>query len=153
MKNRQAPVGWWQWTLQSVWWRLRSYRPWPVHRADSWTWAAPTDDKTRDSCLRLTSSTTINKLRLTQWLHSTATHTHIATLLRKGLTTLLVTHTHTGTLGKGLTSQLVVAALRSRCGHYIFALWFLSFFLFFLPRLISAGTHYMSTILPHKVLR
>jgi len=28
----------------------------------------------------------------------TATHTHIATLLRKGLTTLLVTHTHTGTL-------------------------------------------------------
>ena len=23
-----------------------------------------------------------------------------------------------------------MAALRSRCGHYIFALWFLSFFLF-----------------------
>jgi len=28
---------------------------------------------------------------------------------------------------------LVMAALHSRCGHYIFALWFLSFFyLFFL---------------------
>jgi len=27
------------------------------------------------------------------------------------------------------TTGLVMAALRSRCGHYIFALWFLSFFL------------------------
>ena len=26
----------------------------------------------------------------------------------------------------------IMAALRSRCGHYIFALWFLSFYLFFL---------------------
>jgi len=32
-----------------------------------------------------------------------------------------------------------MAALRSRCGHYIFALWFLlSFYLFFFPCLISA---------------
>jgi len=42
-----------------------------------------------------------------------------------------------------------MAALRSRCGHYIFALRFLlsSFF----PRLISAVTDWMSTILPHMV--
>ena len=25
---------------------------------------------------------------------------------------------------------IIMAALRSRCGHYIFALWFLSFYLF-----------------------
>ena len=45
-----------------------------------------------------------------------------------------------------------MAALRSRWGHYIFALWFLlssssSSFLF--PRLISAVGDWMSTILPH----
>jgi len=46
-----------------------------------------------------------------------------------------------------------MAALRSRCGHYTFALqWFLlSFFSF--PRLISAvgDWNWMSTILPHSV--
>jgi len=26
------------------------------------------------------------------------------------------------------TWRLIMAALRSRCGHYVFALWFLSFF-------------------------
>ena len=49
---------------------------------------------------------------------------------------------------------LVMAALRSRCGHYIFALWFLSIFYllsFFVPRLISAAADWMSTILPHMV--
>ena len=37
-----------------------------------------------------------------------------------------------------------MAALRSRCGHYIFALWFLllSFYLF--PRLVSAVADWMS---------
>jgi len=36
----------------------------------------------------------------------------------------------------GLEQLLFMAALRSRCGHYIFALWFLSFFyLFPLPNL------------------
>ena len=48
-------------------------------------------------------------------------------------------------------SLIIMAALRSRCGHYIFALWFLlSFFLFF-PRLISDVGDWMSTILPHMV--
>ena len=42
-----------------------------------------------------------------------------------------------------------MAALRSICGHYIFALWFLSFYLsiFFIPRLISAVADWMPTIL------
>jgi len=46
-----------------------------------------------------------------------------------------------------------MAALRSRRGHYIFALWFLlsSFFLSFFPRLISAVGDLMSTIHPHMV--
>jgi len=48
------------------------------------------------------------------------------------------------------TTQLykVMAALRIRCGHYIFpcSFFFLSFFFFF-PRLISAITGSMSTIL------
>ena len=44
---------------------------------------------------------------------------------------------------------LVMAALRSRCGHYIFVLWLLlsSFFLL----LISAVADWMSTILPHML--
>ena len=46
---------------------------------------------------------------------------------------------------------LVMAALRSRCGHYIFTLWFLLSSFFFIPRLISAAADWMSTILPHMV--
>jgi len=47
-----------------------------------------------------------------------------------------------------------MAALWNRAGHYIFALWFLSFFLFiFFPRLISAVGDWMSTILLHMVWR
>jgi len=48
------------------------------------------------------------------------------------------------------------AALRSRCGHYIFALWFCFLYLlssFFIPRLISTVAHWMSTILLHMVWR
>ena len=48
---------------------------------------------------------------------------------------------------------LIMAALRSRCGHYIFILWFLllsSSFCFF-PRLISAVTDWMPTISPHMM--
>jgi len=48
-----------------------------------------------------------------------------------------------------LHNDIFMAALRSRCGHYIFALWFLS--IFFIPRLISAAADWMSTILPHMV--
>ena len=43
----------------------------------------------------------------------------------------------------------IMAALRSRCGHYVFALWFLSSF--FIPHLISAVGDWMFTILPHMV--
>jgi len=42
-----------------------------------------------------------------------------------------------------------MAALRSRCRHYIFALLFFSFLFFFIPRLISAAADFMSTTLPH----
>jgi len=45
-----------------------------------------------------------------------------------------------------------MVALWNRADHYIFALWFLSFFLqSFLPRLISAAADWMSTILRHMV--
>ena len=43
---------------------------------------------------------------------------------------------------------LIMVALCNRADHYIFALWFLSFFF---PRLISAVAAWMSTILPHMV--
>jgi len=43
---------------------------------------------------------------------------------------------------------LIMAALRSRCGRYIFALWFLSIFF---ARLISAVADWMFTILLHMV--
>jgi len=48
-----------------------------------------------------------------------------------------------------LINRLFMAALCNRTGHYIFALWFLSFFFFlfsFLHRLISAVGDWMSTI-------
>jgi len=40
---------------------------------------------------------------------------------------------------------------RNRAGHYIFAVWFLSFFFLLFPRQISAVTDWMSTILLHMV--
>ena len=49
---------------------------------------------------------------------------------------------------KDITDNVFMAALCSRCGHYIFALWFL---LFFFPPLISAVTEWMSVILLHGV--
>jgi len=48
------------------------------------------------------------------------------------------------------TKLFIMAALRSRCGHYIFALWFLlSSFVF--TRLIWAVAEWMSTILLYMV--
>ena len=51
---------------------------------------------------------------------------------------------------------VIMAALCSRCGHYIFVLFlsiflpfFLSFFLFLFPRLISAIADWLFTILLH----
>jgi len=41
-----------------------------------------------------------------------------------------------------------MAALHSRCGHYIFAMWFL-LLISFSPRLMSAVADWMSTIPPH----
>jgi len=50
------------------------------------------------------------------------------------------------------TAILFMAALRSRCEHYIFALRFHHLLLLLLfPRLISAMAEWMSTILPHMV--
>jgi len=42
-----------------------------------------------------------------------------------------------------------MVALRNRADHYIFALWFLSFFFF--PRLISAAAAWMSATLRHMM--
>jgi len=53
------------------------------------------------------------------------------------------------------TLHVIMATLWNRAGHYIFALWFLSFFFlssfFCFPRLISAVADWMSTILLHIV--
>jgi len=50
--------------------------------------------------------------------------------------------------GQWTTGPLFMAALRSRCGHYI---CILSFLLSFFPRLISAVADWMSTILRHII--
>jgi len=51
-----------------------------------------------------------------------------------------------------LFTRLFMAALRSRCGHYIFASWFLLSSTFFFPRPFSAAVaDWMSTILSHTV--
>jgi len=44
----------------------------------------------------------------------------------------------------------VMAALHSRCGHYIFLLWFFFLSIFF-PHVISAVADWMFTILPRMV--
>ena len=46
---------------------------------------------------------------------------------------------------------VVMAALRSRCGHYIFVLFLSSSSSWFVPRAIAAVGDWMSTILPHMV--
>jgi len=54
-------------------------------------------------------------------------------------------------LDHGKFRKLIMATLHSRCGYYIFALWFLLPLSSFIPRLISAVGDWMFTILPHKV--
>jgi len=49
------------------------------------------------------------------------------------------------------TYCLVMAALRSRCEHYIFALCYFSSYSWFFPCLISVVTDWMSTILQHMM--
>ena len=58
---------------------------------------------------------------------------------------------HWGTCPLTSISLIFMAALRSRCGHCIFVLWFLLSSSFFFPRLISAVGDWMSTILLHMV--
>jgi len=50
-------------------------------------------------------------------------------------------------------TNVSMVALCNRADHYIFALWFLSFFFLssFFPRLISAVGDWMYTILPHMM--
>jgi len=50
-----------------------------------------------------------------------------------------------------LDNHFIMAALWNRAGHYIFALWFLSFCLLFCPRLISAAADWICTVLLHMV--
>jgi len=45
----------------------------------------------------------------------------------------------------------VMAALYSRCRHYILQPWFLSFFFLVFPRLFAAVTDWMSSILRHMM--
>jgi len=47
--------------------------------------------------------------------------------------------------------SFIMAALHSRCGHYIVVLFLSFFFLVSFPRLISLVAGWMSTILAHKV--
>jgi len=47
---------------------------------------------------------------------------------------------------------VIMAAMRSRCGRYIYVCFLSFFFLFsFFPRLISAVADWMSSIVPHMV--
>ena len=46
-------------------------------------------------------------------------------------------------------SYFIIATLRSRCGRYIFVLWFLLSSFFPFPRLISVFAEWMTAILPH----
>ena len=63
--------------------------------------------------------------------------------------------TRNGITELSLLVIFIMAALPTRCGHYILQLWFLSFFflLSFFPRLISAVADWMSTIPPWTITR
>ena len=63
------------------------------------------------------------------------------------------TSLHCATLvgNKHRVAPVIMVDLCNRADHYIFALWFLSFFLFFFPRLISAIAEWMSAIIAHMV--
>jgi len=52
-----------------------------------------------------------------------------------------------------LNLAIFMTALCNRAGHYIFALWFLLFSIFFIssPNLSHRRLDWMSTILPHMV--
>jgi len=45
----------------------------------------------------------------------------------------------------------IMAAMHSRCRHYVFVLWFLFFLSSFFPHLFSAIAYWMSTILPYMM--
>ena len=47
------------------------------------------------------------------------------------MTTTNHTHTPPRNCDHTVSCYYIMAALRSRCGHYIFALWFLSYIFFF----------------------
>ena len=71
---------------------------------------------------------------------------HIVRLLLLLMLLLLhATRTH------GTWTLVVMAALRSRCGHYIFVLYSLFYLSSFFRRLISAVADWMSTVLPNMV--
>jgi len=66
-----------------------------------------------------------------------------------GMVQRLTVSAGVGTNAVGLSDVgLIVAALRSRCGHYIFVVWFLLLLLLssFFPRLILAVAERISTI-------
>ena len=96
----------------------------------------------------LRSSFVVTRLVTTKELLNTL----VMRLLRGGRVCVLQLNSEAG--------ALIMAALPSRRGHYIFALWFLLLFLLllllllllciFFPRLISAVENWMSTILPHR---
>ena len=46
---------------------------------------------------------------------------------------------------------IFMAAVRSRCGHYIFVMWFLLLLSSFFPRIISAVAEWVSTVLLYMV--
>jgi len=74
-------------------------------------------------------------------------------LLRKNDATLGCRRSAVGhcVVGVRLLLLVVIVALWNRAGHYIFALWFLSFFFLFFSRLIPAAADWMSTIFLHMV--
>ena len=55
------------------------------------------------------------------------------------------------TWSQTLNLAVFMAALHSRCGHYISGRWFYPFSSIFFSRLISAVGNWMSTILPHMM--
>jgi len=86
------------------------------------------NERRMDQSTERTHSTSNDSTRPTVCRWATSTNSHGPMDGSRGISTRMMGMTFIDWLGM---TFLVMAALRSRCGHYIFALWYLSIFFFY----------------------
>jgi len=123
-------------------WEPLQGHPWDLHKTDYW---CVTVHKNGCIQLRLSKCTKIDNTNV-KFQNFSGAKPAPNPILRIDLGTPSKTPPHNPSTIKPLASSLVMAALRSRCGYYSFALWFFFYPSSFFPRLISAITDCTSAI-------